>query len=311
MNELIQTENKAIVAGFNFNMFERWTAFLDTKPKTVKTYSISIKQFISYLRENGIASPTRADIIAYRESLTATHKPTTIQAYLTAVKLFFQWTAQEGLYPNIAEHIKGAKLQAGFKKDYLTPRQAKSVLNALDRNTLDGKRDYALISLLLVAGLRTVEAERANIEDIRPLADDTALYIQGKGRDEKAEYVKIPAEVEQAIRQYLSARGETDGSAPLFASISHRNNNQRLTTQSISRIVKNALRKAGLNSDRLTAHSLRHTTATLNLLNGGTLEETSQLLRHKSINTTMIYAHALERAKNNSEARVAKAIFSM
>ena len=68
--------------------------------------------------------------------------------------------------------------------------------------------------------------------------------------------------------------------------------------------------KAGLKSDRLTAHSLRHTTATLNLLNGGTPEETMQLLRHSNLNTTLIYSHTIERANNKSEERVAKAIFS-
>lgn len=64
-----------------------------------------------------------------------------------------------------------------------------------------------------------------------------------------------------------------------------------------------------LDSDFLTGHSMRHTAATLNLLNGGTVEETRQLLGHTNINTTLIYSHALERAKNNSEERIAKAIF--
>jgi integrase/recombinase XerC len=81
-----------------------------------------------------------------------------------------------------------------------------------------------------------------------------------------------------------------------------------MTTRSISRIVKENMAGADLISDRLTAHSLRHTTATLNLLNGGTPEETRQLLRHANINTTMIYRHALERANNNSESRIVKAI---
>ena len=82
-----------------------------------------------------------------------------------------------------------------------------------------------------------------------------------------------------------------------------------MTTRSISRVVKNNLRAVGLNSDRLTAHSLRHTAATLNLLHGGTVEETQRLLGHHNLNTTMIYVHALERQKNNSELRVADAIF--
>ena len=69
------------------------------------------------------------------------------------------------------------------------------------------------------------------------------------------------------------------------------------------------MRRAGYDSDRLTAHSLRHTAATLNLLAGGTLQETQQLLRHSSINTTTIYAHNLDRAQSKSEERIANAIF--
>lgn len=65
---------------------------------------------------------------------------------------------------------------------------------------------------------------------------------------------------------------------------------------------------AGLRSSRLTGHSLRHTAATLNLLYGGSVEETMQLLGHSNVNTTLIYSHALERAANNSEERIAKAI---
>lgn len=82
-----------------------------------------------------------------------------------------------------------------------------------------------------------------------------------------------------------------------------------MTTRSVSRVAKESFIAVGLDSDRLTGHSLRHTAATLNLLNGGSLEETCQLLGHTNINTTRIYAHALERANNNSEARISKAIF--
>lgn len=226
-----------------------------------------------------------------------------------AVKLFFQWTEQEGLYPDIAKHIKGAKLDREHKKDYLTPKQVSKLLASIDRQGVRGLRDYAIICLMVTSGLRTVEVMRANIEDIRTVADFTALYIQGKGHEEKNTYIKVVEPVEDAIRAYLTARGIAEPTEPLFTSDSDRNSGERMTTRSISRIVKNALRAAGFNSDRLTAHSLRHTTATLNLLNGGTVEETQQLLRHTNINTTMIYSHALERAKNNSEERVAKAIF--
>ena len=225
------------------------------------------------------------------------------------MKQFFRWTEQEGLYPNVASNVKGAKIDAGFKKDYLTSSQVGKLLQTIDRDTLKGKRDYALLALMVTTGLRTVEVARANIEDMRTLGDFTALYIQGKGHEERTDYVKVEPPVEAAIRSYLTARGKADAADPLFASIAHRNGGQRMTTRSISRIAKENMKAAELISERLTAHSLRHTTATLNLLNGGTPEETRQLLRHANINTTLIYSHALERANNNSEARVAKAIF--
>lgn len=301
--------NELAVQDIGVELFTRWINYLDAKPKTIETYTRAIRQFFVFLQANGITRPTREDIIAYRELLKADHKPTTVQSYIMAVKQFFNWTSQEGIYPNIAEKVKSAKLDTEHKKDYLTTKQVGDLLKNIDRSTLKGLRNYAIISLMVTSGLRTIEVVRANIEDLRTVADFTVLFLQGKGHEEKNQYVKVPEPVEDAIRAYLKARGTAKPNEPLFASESNRNNGGRMTSKSISRIAKNSLIEAGLESDRLTAHSLRHTTATLNLLNGGTIEETQQLLRHTNINTTLIYSHALERAKNNSEDRVAKAIF--
>lgn len=311
MESLAVIESKGALAQqeLTADLFSRWTSFIDASPKTVETYSKAIKQFFLYLRESGVAQPKREDIVAYRDYLKQSHKPTTVQSYLAAVKLFFQWTAQDGLYPNVAERVKGAKLDTEHKKDYLTSKQTAKLLAAIDRSTLKGKRDYAMLSLMVTTGLRTISVIRADIGDIRAAGDEIALYYQGKGHEEKADYVKLADPVEDAIRDYLTARGETDVTAPLFSSIANRNSGERMTTRSISRVAKEHLIEVGLESDRLTAHSLRHTAATLNLLNGATVEETQQLLGHANINTTLIYSHALERAKNNSEHRIAKAIF--
>lgn len=312
MNDLAINQNTQIRAINNFNteFFNRWTNYIDAKPKTIETYTKAINQFLYWLKDNGIKQPTRADVIAFKESIASSHKPTTAQNYLMAVKQFFKWTNQEGIYPNIADNVKAVKLTKGHKKDYLTTAQVKNVLATTDNETIKGLRDYAILSLMVTTGLRTIEVVRANIEDMRTVADFTALFIQGKGRTEKTEFVKLTQKVEDAIRAYLKARGNTKEKEPLFSSLSNRDTNQRMTTRSISRIVKTHLVEAGLNSERLTAHSLRHTTATLNLLNGGTVEETQQLLRHSNINTTLIYSHALERANNNSEQRVTDAIFN-
>lgn len=311
MNGLTVVENTAI-AGRNevtAELFSRWTSFIDASPKTVDTYSKNIKRFFVYLVENGITQPQREDIVAYRDYLKVDHKPTTVQGYLAAVKLFFQWTEQERLYPNVAQRVKGAKLDNEHKKDYLTTKQVNKLLGAVDRDSLKGLRDYAILSVMVTTGLRETSIVNANIGDIRTAGDAVALFYKGKGHEEKATYVKLAEPVEEAVRAYLKARGETDPEAPLFSSIANRNNGERMTTRSVSRIAKTRLIDVGLESDRLTGHSLRHTAATLNLLNGGTVEETQQLLDHANINTTLIYSHALERAKNNSEERIAKAIF--
>ena len=288
----------------------RFIAYLDAKESTVETYSKAMRPFFSYMADNGITRPTRETILAYRDSLKARLKPSTVQTYIITLRLFFAWTAQEGLYPNVAEHIKGAKLDRQHKKDALTSSQAKAILTGINRDTLQGKRDFAIMALMTSCGLRCIEVARAKIEDLRIAGDSAALYLQGKGRDERTEYVKLAEPVEAAIRDYLKARGKAEAKQPLFASTSNNNSGEAMTTRSISGIVKEAMRAAGLDSERLTAHSLRHTAATLNLLAGGSVQETQQLLRHSNIGTTMIYAHNLERAANNSEARIAAALFA-
>ena len=312
MNELITAqENTAIMQQqiVGAELFDRFLAYLDTAPKTIETYTRALRQLFNYFYLNGINQPTREDIIAFRDELKASgHKPTTVQNYITATKIFFSWTAQEGIYPNVADHIKGAKLDRDHKKDYLTSGQVKEVLAGIDTSTEQGLRDYAMLFLMITGGLRTIEVTRANIEDMRTAGDNIVLYVQGKGREEKNEYIKLSAPAEKAIRTYLKARGEKDGKAPLFCSTSNNNRGARLTTRSISGIVKTRLQQAGYDSTRLTAHSLRHTAVTLSLLAGKDIAEVQQFARHANIATTMIYNHALDKAKNSCSEAITKAI---
>ena len=292
-------------------LFNSFVEYLDTAPKTIETYTRALRQLANYLFINGISQPTREDIIAFRDELKASgHKPTTVQNYITACKIFFSWTEQRGVYPNIAEHIKGAKLDRDHKKDYLTSRQVKEVLENIDRGTQQGLRDYAIMLLMVTGGLRTIEVSRADIGDIRNAGDNTVLYIQGKGHEEKTDYIKLSAPAEQAIRAYLSTRKDAEDTEPLFTSTSNNNSGARMTTRSISGIAKSRLVNAGFDSSRLTAHSLRHTAVTLSLLAGKDIAEVQQFARHANITTTMIYNHALDKAKNGCSEAIAEAIFN-
>ena len=77
-----------------------------------------------------------------------------------------------------------------------------------------------------------------------------------------------------------------------------------MTTRSVSRVVKEYLRKANLDDARLTAHSLRHTAITLSLLGGATPQEAKVMARHADINTTLIYAHNINRIKQAPEKKI-------
>jgi integrase/recombinase XerC len=292
------------------NLFNQFIIFIDASQNTVRTYRGSLKQWFLYLRQNQIVQPTAETVRQYRDQLQKNgKKPTTVKNYIIAVKRFFQWTEEAGLYPDVAKHIKSGRLSKNFKRDYLTGSQARQILNHIDRSTVKGKRDYAMLVTMLTMGLRTIEVTRANIEDIRTKGNTTVLYVQGKGHDEKDDLIRMPQHVESAIRDYLSVRRAKDLSEPLFTSTSNHNANGRMTTRSIRRVVKTAFISAGYDSPRLTAHSTRHTAATLSLLNGATLQQTQELLRHRNIGTTEIYAHNIDATTNPAANDVEEAIF--
>ena len=164
-------------------LFNRFIAYLDAAPATVATYTKALRRFFGYLSTKGIGQPKRADILSYRDELSNTgHKPTTVQNYIAAVKVFFSWTAQEGLYPNVAERIKTPKIDREHKKDYLAAAQVKGIMETIERDSLQGLRDYAVFALMVSCGLRDIEVSRADIQDLRTVGGDAAIYIQGKGR---------------------------------------------------------------------------------------------------------------------------------
>lgn len=297
---------------FDSTSWIRFIKYLDASPKTRETYEKAIRQFIQFLSFYDISQPTRETIIRYKEYMSTERgfKATTIQAYMTAVRLFFSWLEQEGLYPNIASHVKGGKIRKEYRKDYLTKTQVNEVLQGIDTSTAQGLRDYAIIALMITGGLRDIEVARANIEDIRNVGELTVLYIQGKGRVEKDDYTELDPKVEQAIRSYLKTRTGESETAPLFTSLDHKNIGNRLTTRSISRIVKTRLQQAGFDSSRLTAHSLRHTAITIAYLGGMPITEVQQFARHSNIATTMVYAHMLDKSKNRCCKVISNAIFN-
>lgn len=314
-NELIlneQSEGGELVLSQNAAQFiERFLSDADIAPTTKDTYRKALRQFFIWYAARGGGDLARADILAYKQAQLSRMQANTVGAYLSALRTFFRWLESEKLYPNVAAGVKGVKLSNGHRKDALTPEQVGRVLETLKGDTLQAKRDYALFNLLVRTGLRTIEIERANIEDMRNKGAVTVLYIQGKGRQSKDEFVVLTDAAVRPIYAYLAARRASgrevvEPESPLFASLSTRTYGKRLVTRSLRGIMKKALRTAGYDDSRLTTHSLRHTAVTLALMGGASIQQAQTMARHTSINTTMIYSHALDRIQDAPEYAIGK-----
>lgn len=292
-------------------LVERFIKFAGVMEKSAQTYKTALNQLFRYFAANEISQPSREDLENWRDGLIADKKsPATVQLYLTSCKIFFRWLSLEGLYTNIADHLKSrVKVSHEHKKDALTATQAGKLIKGVKGDSLKAKRDKAIIALMVATGIRCVEVVRADKGDIVPKFGKTFLMIQGKGHSAKDAEVLLPAQVEKLIEVYLQTRGNVAADEPLFTSISNRNKGARLTTQTISKMCKANLRAAGFDTPRLTAHSLRATAATTMIIAGVELTQVQQVLRHVSIVTTQIYNHAVQRLKNQAEQTAANAIF--
>lgn len=302
LNDNTQQKSGAIALSRNAALFvEQFLIEADIAASTKNTYRRALRQFFRWYEERGGGDLTRTDILAFKQEQLVKLQASTVGSYLAALKSFFKWLESEKVYPNVAAGVKGAKLSRTHRKDALTPTQVGHVLKGMSGDDLLSKRNLAIFNLLVRTGLRTVEVSRANIEDIRNKGSQTVLWVQGKGRDSKDEFVVLTDAAARPIRAYLAERKPRSISEPLFVSHSNKSRGKRLSIRSLREIVKNALRAADIDDPRLTTHSLRHTAVTLSLLGGASIQQAQALARHSSINTTMLYSHNLDRLSQAPE----------
>ena len=277
----------------------------DVKPSSRALYSRTLTTFFDWVATSGrtVATLTVADLIAYKEELLAGGKSSlTVASYINSLRRFYEWTEANKIYPNIGKGLHAPKRKQAFRKQPLTVAQVGELLNH-ERGT-QSARDYAIVNLMVRTGLRCVEVVRANVGDVTYKGGQRVLLVQGKGRDEKDNFVILTDATYNPIREYLNTRPVVDDNAPLFASVSHNNDGGRMTTRAVSGIAKQGLKSVGLDNKVFTAHSLRHTTAVNILRAGGSLEMAQYTLRHSNPATTQIYTATLreeQRLNNGGE----------
>lgn len=302
-----QAQNIAVTPQRIEELVDRFIASQDVKESSKLLYRRTLKQYFNWVDKKSylLSEIARPQLLEYKEELLLSNMSSlTVGSYITSVRRFYEWTEANKYYPNVAKGIKTPKRKQQFKKQPLLPSQATALLNYYQDKAL---RDYAIITLLLRTGLRTVEVMRANVEDITFKGSQRVLLVHGKGRDEKDNFVLLTEKAYQPIAEYLATRGNINGSEPLFTSTSNNSKGKRLTTRSISYIAKEGLKAIGLDERSFTAHSLRHTTAVNILRGGGSLEQAQMTLRHSNPATTQIYTATLNeerRLQNSGEALI-------
>jgi integrase/recombinase XerD len=169
---------------------------------------------------------------------------------------------------------------------FLSPAEIERVLSALDPTTPTGCRDHAILFLLARLGLRAGEVVALELDDISWRTGE--LVVRGKGR--VRDRLPLLEDVGAALALYIeSARGSSECRRVFLRRIAPRVG--LAGPAAIGSIVRQALVRAGVHRPpHLAAHLLRHSLATQMLRRGASLPEISEVLRHRSIETTEIYA---------------------
>lgn len=360
----IQTAEKNFM-----DVVELWLEYLtkekNKKERTISVYRYNMGVFKAWLDSEGIEQATRQSIKDWKEFMTAKGwSVSTKNLYLTTVRNFYKWLANEHGMENIAAGIDGWKNTKEHKRGTLDVDEMKELMNIVEPVTeqkianeklrleeaqkkakdngknfnieglikhyeknarLQCLRDKAILAALMAGGLRTIEISRLCIGDIYIVARTCYLNVLGKGRDER-ESVKISWQAYDIIQAWLTAREAVDvvnNDSPLFCSVSNNSFGEAISSLSVSRLVKEYLRAAGLKekeykaetkagkseSKPIVAHSLRASMATNAFRRGATLEQVKQQLRHANIQTSMIYLEESKKMFNPVSDIISGAIF--
>jgi site-specific recombinase XerD len=281
----------------------------DAAADTLRGYRTQVGVWVRWCQKQGLspARATTADVKGYRQALVSeAYKPASIAHKLTVLRRFYQAAVYAGLRAD--NPVSGVRpprnKQALEDLRYLSEGELTRLLRTVPQTTaVKALRDRALLAVLGLHGLRAVEIQRANVEDLK--ADETpALLVRGKNRDR---VVYLRPDVAQALVAFLQARGPVPpdrAGTPLFTAVGNRAGGRRLSRRGCRHVVDSYLRQAALKRPGVSNHALRHTAATLAYKHTRDLRAVQEMLGHTDPKTTGRYAHVVDRAQNNPAVAV-------
>lgn len=266
----------------------------DLAPATLRGYRYDLRHFLAWHdttqdRPFAVEGLAEDELIAYRQHMVAAgRRPATVNRRLEALRRLCRWARGTGaLGADAAGNVRPMRTVRNRQPVGLTDSEAHALLRAAGASSHGmAPRNYALVQIMLQAGLRVGEVAALMVADISMSDRSGCVRIrQGKGLTVRRD-VPLNATVRRAIRQYLDHRTAADGSAALFTS----SRDAAMPVRTIQAVIANLARRARLTRVPATAHTLRHTFALGYLRdNPGKLVELASLLGHESLDTTAVY----------------------
>ncbi|MEG4989788.1 tyrosine-type recombinase/integrase [Microcoleus sp. BR0-C5] len=212
----------------------------------------------------------------------------TINRRLAAIKSLVTMGLNLGVCDYNLARVKGETIAKYRDTTGINKATFERILSTCDRETVAGKRDYALLRLLWGNALRRNEVSQLNLADFKLGA--RTLRILGKGKGTQYETVDLGAATAQAITDWLAVRpgsaGETD---PLFVALNYAALGHRLTGDGLYKLVQTRTKKAGIEKV-MSPHRIRHSAITAALdATDGNVRKVQKLSRHRKLDTLMIY----------------------
>ena len=310
-NKLTVTTPAEITQGMDFDQaITLWHDAMDLRTRTgelaqptVTSYKKGMQKFTDWMQAEHPASISPDTIRLWQAHMLKDNQKRSVNTWLAGVRSFFTWCTDARLIPyNPTATVKGASRKGEtqiHRKNPLTNAEVRRLLAMPDTSTAQGARDNAILHLFLFTAMRSVEINRANLSDWQTIGTQQVIYYQGKGHNEADDYKVVVDPVADAVQLWLSYRGNKPG--PLFTSLSDRSQGERLSLRAIRNLIKDHMRKAGIDDPKKTTHSLRHTAITNAIVNGAPLRVVQTLAGHTSANTTSIYIHNVDRLQNPGE----------
>jgi site-specific recombinase XerD len=213
--------------------------------------------------------------------------PRRMPVIVPALRVFIRWLYQRGY---TRSSLAGCVPSAPNRRLATVPKsipseQVERLLRHCDRATAEGRRDYAILLLLARLGLRAGEVAAMELDDLN--WEKGELLVRGKGGHQ--DRLPVPRDVGTAVAAYLRHGRPICSTRRVFV----RTRAPRrgfVNAGAISDLVNRGLKRAGLVPPRKGAHTLRHALACTMLRRGASLTEIGQILRHRSPETTTIYA---------------------